>query len=34
MFFIDMIVSFRTTFVDERTGIEIIELKSLAKNYL
>lgn len=32
-FFIDMIVSFRTTFIDNRTGLEVTDLKTLAKYY-
>jgi hypothetical protein len=33
IFFVDMIVSFRTTYVDNRTGLEVIDLKSLARYY-
>lgn len=34
MFFIDMIISFRTTYIDSRTGQEVKDLKMLANYYL
>ena len=34
MFFVDMIISFRTTYIDERTGQEVKDLKMLANYYL
>jgi len=34
IFFIDICISFRTTFLDERTGFEVRKTKLLAINYL
>ena len=34
VFFLDILVSFRTTFMDIRTGNEVLNSKLIAKNYL
>ena len=33
-FFLDMLVAFRTTYIDLRTGLEVSDEKKIAKNYL
>ena len=33
-FFIDILIDFRTTYVDAYSGIEVLEGKQIAKNYL
>ena len=33
-FFLDIVISFRTTFMDFRTGQEVLNSKLIAKNYL
>lgn len=34
LFFIDLCMNFRTTFFNQRTGQEIIEIKDIQRNYL
>ena len=34
MFFIDIVMNFRTTFFNSRTGEEIIDKKMISKHYL
>ena len=33
-FFIDIIVSFRTTYINERTGAEVRDVKMIGRHYL
>ena len=33
-FFVDILVSFRTTFINERTGAEVKDTKQIAHHYL
>ena len=32
-FFIDIVLSFRTTFINKKTGFEVIDPRLIAKNY-
>ena len=34
IFFTDIILNFRTTYIDERTGAEIRNLKRISKHYM
>ena len=34
IFFVDILVSFRTSYINPRTGTEVLDLKNVAKNYL
>ena len=34
LFFIDLILNFRTSYVNEKTGLEVLEPKLIAKNYV
>ena len=34
MFFVDIVMNFRTTYFNAKTGVEIIDKQSIIKNYL